>query len=129
MTQLEPDREMLGAFVGTMFRHAAPGNYASFRAFHDGGGGVFKITPKQINGSVDEMIDAACSLAREAANAKKSGLEQARAKLLKASGENSRLVGEKILHEKTENGKIYIDVHFEVEENIAIEQPIVTQGE
>ncbi|MEC0230323.1 sporulation protein YqfD [Paenibacillus alba] len=65
----------------------------------------------------------------EAANAKKSGLEQARAKLLKASGPDARLVGEKILHEKTENGKIYIDVHFEVEENIAEEQPIVIQGE
>jgi similar to stage IV sporulation protein len=65
----------------------------------------------------------------EAANAKKVGLEQARAKLLGAAGEDARIVGEKILHEKTENGKIYIDVHFEVEENIAEEQPIVTQGE
>ncbi|RTE07731.1 sporulation protein YqfD [Paenibacillus whitsoniae] len=65
----------------------------------------------------------------EAALAKKTGLEQARAKLLKAAGESARLVGEKILHEKTENGKIYIDVHFEVEENIAVEQPIVIQGE
>ncbi|GGI43461.1 sporulation protein YqfD [Paenibacillus marchantiophytorum] len=65
----------------------------------------------------------------EAANARKSGLEQARAKLLAASGADARLVGEKILHEKTENGKIYIDVHFEVEENIAEEQPIVIRGE
>lgn len=65
----------------------------------------------------------------EAANAKKVGIEQARAKLLGAAGEDARIVGEKILHEKTENGKIYIDVHFEVEENIAEEQPIVTQGE
>jgi similar to stage IV sporulation protein len=65
----------------------------------------------------------------EAANAKKVGIEQAKAKLLASAGEDARIVGEKILHEKTENGKIYIDVHFEVEENIAEEQPIVRQGE
>lgn len=64
-----------------------------------------------------------------AANAKKAGIEQARAKLLAAAGDSARLAGEKILHEKTENGKIYIEVHFEVEENIAEEQPIVIQGE
>ncbi|SDM88699.1 similar to stage IV sporulation protein [Paenibacillus sp. yr247] len=65
----------------------------------------------------------------EPANAKKAGLEQARANLLGAAGADARLVGEKILHEKTENGKIYIEVHFEVEENIAEEQPIVIRGE
>jgi similar to stage IV sporulation protein len=65
----------------------------------------------------------------EEVNAKKNGLEQARVDLLAASGADSRLVGEKILHEKTENGKVYMEVHYEVEENIAIEQPIVTQGE
>ncbi|WP_260115449.1 sporulation protein YqfD [Paenibacillus hexagrammi] len=61
--------------------------------------------------------------------AKKAGLEQARARLLAASGSDSRIVGEKILHEKTENGKVYMEVHFEVEEYITEEQPIVTQGE
>ncbi|MDQ0900213.1 MULTISPECIES: sporulation protein YqfD [unclassified Paenibacillus] len=70
---------------------------------------------------VEEPIDPA--------NAKKAGLEQAKAKLLGAEGADARIVGEKILHEKTENGKIYIDVHFEVEENIAEEQPIVIRGE
>ncbi|MBA2938139.1 sporulation protein YqfD [Paenibacillus sp. CGMCC 1.16610] len=70
---------------------------------------------------VEEPIDPAI--------AKKTGLEQARAKLLGATGPDARLVGEKILHEKSENGKIYIDVHFEVEENIAEEQPIVIRGE
>ncbi|MFC5450243.1 sporulation protein YqfD [Paenibacillus aestuarii] len=67
--------------------------------------------------------------ALDEATAKKTGIEQARAELLKAAGPNSRLTGEKILHEKTENGKVYMEVHFEVEENIAEEQPIVTQGE
>ncbi|OCT17150.1 sporulation protein YqfD [Paenibacillus pectinilyticus] len=61
--------------------------------------------------------------------ARQGGIEQAKAKLLASAGSDARIVGEKILHEKTENGKIYIDVHFEVEENIAEEQPIVTQGE
>ncbi|TXK84113.1 sporulation protein YqfD [Paenibacillus sp. N3.4] len=65
----------------------------------------------------------------ELAAAKKIGLEQARAKLLAETGADSRLVGEKILHEKTENGKVYMEVHFEMEENIAEEQPIVIQGE
>jgi similar to stage IV sporulation protein len=64
-----------------------------------------------------------------AEEAKSSGLEQARAELLSASGKESRIAGEKILHEKTENGKVYMEVHFEVEELIMEEQPIVTQGE
>jgi similar to stage IV sporulation protein len=63
------------------------------------------------------------------AEAKKTGMEQARGKLLASVGHDSRMAGEKILHEKTENGKVYMEVHFEVEENIAEEQPIVTQGE
>jgi similar to stage IV sporulation protein len=61
--------------------------------------------------------------------AKSSGLEQARTKLMSASGKESRITGEKILHEKTENGKVYMEVHFEVEELIMEEQPIVTRGE
>jgi similar to stage IV sporulation protein len=61
--------------------------------------------------------------------AKAVGLEQARAELLLAAGSDSRIVGEKILHEKTENGKVYMEVYFEVEEWIMEEQPIVTQGE
>jgi similar to stage IV sporulation protein len=61
--------------------------------------------------------------------AKSSGLEHARAKLLAAAGKESRITNEKILHEKTENGKVYMEVHFEVEELIMEEQPIVTQGE
>jgi similar to stage IV sporulation protein len=61
--------------------------------------------------------------------AKTSSLEQARDELLASSGKESRITGEKILHEKTENGKVYMEVHFEVEELIAEEQPIVIQGE
>jgi similar to stage IV sporulation protein len=60
---------------------------------------------------------------------KLSGLQRARAELLLASGEESRITNEKILHEKTENGKVYMEVLFEVEELIMKEQPIVIQGE
>ncbi|MCD1261573.1 sporulation protein YqfD [Paenibacillus athensensis] len=65
----------------------------------------------------------------ELAQARQSGLEQARSRLLAAAGPESRIAGEKILHEKSENGKVYMKVHFEVEETISEEQPIVVQGE
>lgn len=62
--------------------------------------------------------------------AKNIGLEQARADLLLDAGKDARIAGEKILHEKTENGKVYMEVHFEVEEYIMQEQPIIQgQGE
>lgn len=62
--------------------------------------------------------------------AKNNGMEQARADILIAAGEGSRLVEEKVLHEKAENGKVYMEVHFEVEEYIMQELPIIhTQGE
>jgi len=64
------------------------------------------------------------------AEAKALGLQQARTDLLREAGPDARIVSEKILHEKTENGKVYIEVHFEVEQNIAEEQPIIPgQGE
>jgi len=61
--------------------------------------------------------------------AKEIGLARAREELLKQAGPDARIVSEKILHEGTESGKVYMEVHFEVEESIAQEQPIVTQGE
>ncbi|MDQ1912934.1 sporulation protein YqfD [Paenibacillus sp. GD4] len=53
------------------------------------------------------------------------GLEQVRSELLADAGKDARVVSEKILHEKTENGKVYMEVHLEIEEHIATEQPIV----
>ncbi|WP_426447800.1 sporulation protein YqfD [Paenibacillus sp. S-38] len=53
------------------------------------------------------------------------GLEQAKGQILAEAGPEARVVGEKILHEKAENGKVYMEVHLEVEELIAAEQPIV----
>ncbi|NOU95460.1 sporulation protein YqfD [Paenibacillus sp. LMG 31456] len=57
--------------------------------------------------------------------AKTRGIEQAKSDILEAAGKDSRVVSEKILHEKTENGKVYMEVHLEVEESITQEQPIV----
>ncbi|TVY09652.1 sporulation protein YqfD [Paenibacillus cremeus] len=54
-----------------------------------------------------------------------TGLAQAKSEILAAAGSDSRVVSEKILHEKTENGKVYMEVYLEVEEPIAVEQPIV----
>jgi similar to stage IV sporulation protein len=61
--------------------------------------------------------------------AKSSGLRQSRLDLLSGLGKESRIVSEKILHQKTENGKVYMEVLFEVEESIIEEQPIVIRGE
>jgi similar to stage IV sporulation protein len=53
-------------------------------------------------------------------------LERARAEVTSAAGTDAKWVGEKIiLHERTENGKVYMKVLFEIEQNIAAEQPIV----
>jgi similar to stage IV sporulation protein len=57
------------------------------------------------------------------------GILQAKQRLLQQIDEQALVVNEKILHEKTENGKVYMKVLFEVEESITQIQPIVTQGD
>jgi similar to stage IV sporulation protein len=61
----------------------------------------------------------------DAAEAHNIGLARGRTETIAAAGQDAIIKTEKILHEKTENGKVYMEVHFEVEENIATEQPIV----
>ncbi|GGA20469.1 sporulation protein YqfD [Paenibacillus physcomitrellae] len=62
--------------------------------------------------------------------AKASGIAQAKRDILAKNGADAVVKAEKILHEKTENGKVYMKVLFEVEQNIAEEVPIVQdQGE
>lgn len=56
------------------------------------------------------------------------GLQQARADILMKSGYDSRIENEKILHEKLEDGKVYMKVLFEVDEEISKEYPLI-QGE
>lgn len=64
------------------------------------------------------------------AEAKMSGLEGARADILAKYGKGTKIMSQKILHEKRENGKVYMKVLFEVEQDIAEELPLVhNQGE
>jgi len=58
------------------------------------------------------------------------GLMQARADILRKAGADAQIRAEKILHRKTENGKVYMKVLFEVEQSITDEKPLVRpQGE
>lgn len=62
--------------------------------------------------------------------AKKEGLERAFRDILSKYGPESRLISQKILHDKKENGKVYMKVLFEVERPITKELPLVyNQGE
>lgn len=56
---------------------------------------------------------------------KLQGLEAARNDILAKNGKGTKIISEKILHEKKENGKVYMKVLFEVEESIAVELPLV----
>ncbi|MGA8943110.1 MAG: sporulation protein YqfD [Thermoactinomyces sp.] len=56
------------------------------------------------------------------------GLVQAKEDLLQKIGLDGRILGEKVLQKRQENGKVYLKVHFDVIENIARIQPIL-QGE
>lgn len=62
--------------------------------------------------------------------ARTKGLEGARNDIIAKNGKGTKILSEKILHEKKENGKVYMKVLFEVEESIAEELPLVhSQGE
>lgn len=54
--------------------------------------------------------------------------EMARQELLKKVPKDAKIKGEKILHESIDNGKVELKIHYQVIENIAIEQPII-QGD
>lgn len=64
----------------------------------------------------------------ELAAARSAGLERAKAEILMNAGDEARFVSYNVLQEKTENGKVYMNVLFQVEETITEELPIV-QGE
>jgi similar to stage IV sporulation protein len=57
--------------------------------------------------------------------AKETGLNQARADILAKNGLKTVIKAENILQERTENGKVVMKVLFEVEQQIAGEQPLV----
>ncbi|GED31367.1 sporulation protein YqfD [Brevibacillus centrosporus] len=49
----------------------------------------------------------------------------AREDILRKAGKDAEISDEKVLHVTTENGKVYLSIHFSVIEDIAVEQPIV----
>jgi similar to stage IV sporulation protein len=64
------------------------------------------------------------------AEAKSLGILQAKADLLIKAGSDAVIRDEIVLHEKAENGKVYMKVLFEVEQSIVKEMPLVQmQGE
>jgi similar to stage IV sporulation protein len=56
------------------------------------------------------------------------GRERARADVKERIGRDGRILMEKVLQPRIDNGKVYMKVHFDVIENIAVSQPIL-QGE
>jgi len=44
--------------------------------------------------------------------------------ILRKAGKDAVIQEEKVLHARTENGKVYVSIHFSVIEDIAVEQPI-----
>lgn len=77
------------------------------------------LTEKQLESRLEEIP-------LEPEQAEKMALEQARAELVADAGADAVWRGEKIiLHEKSDNGKVYMKVLFEIEQPIAVEQPIV----
>jgi len=56
------------------------------------------------------------------------GKERARADVRERIGRDGRILMEKVLQPRVDNGKVYMKVHFDVIENIAVSQPIL-QGE
>lgn len=77
----------------------------------------------------EELREAAVAEERvTAADAREIGLTQARGEVLRRAGKDAVIRDENILHEKIEGGKVYMNVLFEVEQNIATER-LITQGD
>ncbi|MHA6483730.1 sporulation protein YqfD [Paenibacillus sp. strain BS8-2] len=57
--------------------------------------------------------------------AKAVGIMQARAEVMEKAGMDALIQDEIVLHEKADNGKVYMKVLFEVEQSIAEELPLV----
>lgn len=56
------------------------------------------------------------------------GMKRARVEIANIIGPDGRILTEKVLHQRVDNGKVYLKIHFDVVENIAQEKPIL-QGE
>jgi similar to stage IV sporulation protein len=56
------------------------------------------------------------------------GKKRARLEMTNTIGPEGRILEEKVLHQRIDNGKVYLKIHFDVVENIAQEKPIL-QGD
>jgi similar to stage IV sporulation protein len=70
-----------------------------------------EMEPIEQKRSVEEATEIAKRFARE--------------DILRKAGKDAFIQDEKVLHVTSENGKVYLSIHFSVIENIAVEQPIV----
>ena len=59
----------------------------------------------------------------------KAGRERARTDLMKHLPQDAEIIGEKVLHETVENGKVNLRIHYQVIEDITSEQPIIKEIE
>ncbi|GBF75422.1 sporulation protein YqfD [Paenibacillus sp. 598K] len=83
-------------------------------------------------GRIKETVRRSETIVREMTpeEARAVGLQQARAELWTKLGPDIDIRAENLLHEKTENGKVYMKVLFEVEQSISTDMPLVQmQGE
>jgi hypothetical protein len=66
---LEPDRTQIEAFVQSLFRHAAPNDFASLRVFDHKNKPLFtSMWPVKMAGGIEYICEVATDLARRAAN-------------------------------------------------------------
>ncbi|SDT36565.1 similar to stage IV sporulation protein [Paenibacillaceae bacterium GAS479] len=88
----------------------------------------WKLPFGRLKETVMETKTESRTLTRE--EAVQSGLLQARADMLSKAGSDAVVKEQKILHEKTDNGKVYMKVLLEVDQSIVKEMPLVQmQGE
>jgi len=60
-------------------------------------------------------------------DARKIAMEHAKSDALAKNGPEAQIRDENILHQEVKNGKVYLNIHFEVEQWIAEELPIIHQ--
>jgi similar to stage IV sporulation protein len=71
----------------------------------------WEVVPTKRELTVEEATEQAKRFARE--------------DILRIAGEDAVIREEKVLHTTSENGKVYVSIHFSVIEEIAVEQPIL----
>lgn len=102
-------------------------NYEIIEEEEQAGVSRIKLPIKWVHEKIMEVAEVAKERSED--ETVRVGLEQAHADIAAKYGGDSRIVTEKILHQKADNGKVNLKVLFEVEQSIAVEQPIVSAPE